>query len=113
MNELQTAEAINAPQTGKIEVSRKPANPFETKTHTVKSPRPEGWWSFKAQGTRAAVIKAIVQSDIPEHRKAALIGDVQALPAKFNFVSIDAHCHSQEGKSVINETIQPSSMLVG
>lgn len=73
-------------------------------------PKPEGWWSLPGHqfdGSRAGVLQA-VQDDagVPDCWKEALTARINAIPAEFNQVKIDAHAcvqTSDDGKRQTSE----------
>jgi hypothetical protein len=73
----------------------------------------EGWWKLAGlQGTREGVRKAITAANIPEHWKAALLVDVNLLPANCNFAAVDAHYHLVGGKRSLHVTVSGKPGLV-
>ncbi len=86
----------------------------QTTTHAVKRPRPKGWFSFSANGMRAAVVKSIQDSvELPDGWKQALKSDIQSLDAPINFISVDCHRHEDKGKAVVHICISGSMVVVG
>lgn len=118
MDTLKTADQINLPQGGGIKITPNPQsvtavkkNPPAQVVHKVQAPLPEGWFNFQSQGMRAAVVKKIQTSTLPDWWKAALIADIQALDATMNFVSVHAHRHLAKGKYVGHFTIGGKAIL--
>jgi len=122
-NQPQTAEQINIPQTGHVEIpmpgemhpgARAPMLPKST-----TSPKQEGWWNLPdLEGSVAGVAAAIdANADIPKHWKEAIKAEITAkCGSDFNFVYVDAHCcvgkGDEEGNTILHVHITPDKKLV-
>lgn len=77
---------------------------------------PDGWWSLAGvQGSTTGVLKAIGNSQIPDPAKRYLTELVNAIDAKYNFVSLDAHFNvdNATGRTHLALTLVPSAKLLG
>ena len=82
----------------------------EPKLTPVKVEKPKGWWNFDGKGSRDGVKLAISKSGIPDNWVITLRQEIDKLEPKYNFISINAHCHVTH---IINYhiNITPSEML--
>ena len=140
MNGTQTADQVNLPQTGKVELppqvtapnaataqaqavrvaraqlpAKVVAKQFAEAQAKPTGGKPKGWWAVrKFEGTLAGVVKAVQDAtDIPAHWKAAMIADMQAqCGTEHNFVYLDAQFCVHAGNATLHYTCQPDKKLL-
>jgi hypothetical protein len=93
-----------------------PRAPKPAKLQSPEKPRrilPDGWWNLSnLSGTIKGVSGAVECHDIPAHWKAAILAELVGLEDRFNFVSLDAHYHTEKGIAILHYTITPETKLI-
>jgi hypothetical protein len=83
-------------------------NPPENTTVPTLA-KPGKTWSLRdIRGARADILTEIAASQIPAEWRAAIVADINALPATVKYVRLDCHWHqSAMGKTVLHLDIAP------